>query len=129
MKASHTIFYWLPRILCILAILFISMFALDAFSSEESFIVQLGDFIMHLIPSFVLLFLLIVAWKKEFLGGIIFMILGLGMSPFVFKMNYNMNESFWMSLGIIMTITIPFFIVGILFLVSYYKNKNTEKLK
>lgn len=129
MKASHTIFYWLPRILCILGILFISMFALDAFSSEESFIVQLGDFIMHLIPSFVLLFLLIVAWKKEFLGGIIFMILGLGMSPFVFKMNYNMNESFWMSLGIIMTITIPFFIIGILFLVSYYKNKNTEKLK
>ena len=127
MKYSHKFFYWLPRILCILAILFISMFALDAFSSEESFIVQLGDFIMHLIPSFVLLFLLIVAWKKEFLGGIIFMILGLGMSPFVFKMNYNMNESFWMSLGIIMMITIPFFIVGVLFLVSYYKNRKTKK--
>ena len=129
MKNSPKFFYWLPRILCIVAILFVSMFALDAFSSEESFIVQLGDFIMHLIPSFVLLFLLIVAWKKEFLGGIIFMILGLGMSPFVFKMNYNMNESFWMSLGIIMTITIPFFIVGVLFLVSYYKNRKTKKIE
>jgi len=126
MKKSSKFFYWLPRILCILAILFVSMFALDAFSSEESFIVQLGDFIMHLIPSFVLLFLLIVTWKKELLGGIIFMILGLGMSPFIFKMNYNMNGSFWMSLGIIMMITIPFFIVGVLFLVSYYKNKKTS---
>ncbi len=124
MKASHTFFYWLPRILCILAILFISMFALDSFSSEESFTEQLGDFIKHLIPSFVLLYLLIFSWKKELIGGIIFMILGLGLSPFIFKMNYNMNESFWMSLGIIMVITIPFFIVGVLFLVSYYKNRN-----
>ena len=127
MKFSPNFFYWLPRILCILAILFVSRFALDAFSSEESFIVQLGDFIMHLIPSFVLLFLLIVTWKRELMGGIIFMILGIGLSPFVFKMNYNMNHSFWMSLGIIMTITIPFFIVGVLFLVSYYKNKKNTK--
>ncbi len=121
---SPIFFYWLPRILCILAILFVSTFAFDAFSSEENFIVQLGDFILHLIPSFVLLFLLIVTWKKELLGGIIFMVIGLGMSPFIFKMNYNMNNSFWMSLGIIMMITIPFFIVGLLFLVSHFKNKN-----
>lgn len=127
MKFSPRFFYWLPRILCIIAILFVSMFALDAFSSEDNFIVQLGDFIMHLIPSFVLLFLLIVSWKKELLGGIIFMIIGLGMSPFIFNKNYSMNDSFWMSLGIIMTITIPFFIVGVLFLVSYYKNRKNKK--
>jgi len=126
MKYSPRFFYWLPRVLCIIAILFVSLFALDAFSSEESFIVQLGDFIMHLIPSFVLLFLLIVTWKKELLGGIIFMIIGLGMSPFVFSKNYVMNNSFWMSLGIIFTITIPFFIVGVLFLVSYYKNRKRK---
>jgi len=126
MKYSPRFFYWLPRVLCIIAILFVSLFALDAFSSEESFIVQLGDFIMHLIPSFVLLFLLIVTWKKELLGGIIFMIIGLGMSPFVFSKNYAMNNSFWMSLGIIFTITIPFFIVGVLFLVSYYKNRKRK---
>ena len=123
---SPKFFYWLPRILCIVAILFVSMFASDAFSSEESFIVQLGDFIMHLIPSFVLLFLLIVTWKKELLGGIIFMIIGLGMSPFIFSKNYTMNNSLWMSLGIILTITIPFFIVGVLFIISYYKNKKNK---
>ena len=125
MKYSPKVFYWLPRILAILAILFISMFALDAFSSDDSFIVQLGDFIMHLIPSFVLLFTLILSWKRELLGGIIFMVIGLGMSPFVYKMNYNMNQSFWTSLGVIMTITIPFFIIGVLFLVSYFKKKNS----
>jgi len=125
MKYSPKVFYWLPRILAILAILFISMFALDAFSSDDSFIVQLGDFIMHLIPSFVLLFTLILSWKRELLGGIIFMVIGLGMSPFVYKINYNMNQSFWTSLGVIMTITIPFFIIGVLFLVSHFKKKNS----
>lgn len=124
MKYSLNFFYWIPRVLCILAILFVSMFALDAFSSEESFIVQLGDFIMHLIPSFVLLYLLIFTWKKELIGGIIFMIIGLGLSPFIFSKNYEINNSLWMSLGIILTITIPFFIVGVLFIISYFKNKN-----
>jgi len=100
------------------------MFALDAFSSEELFIVQLGDFIMHLIPSIVLLFILILTWKKELLGGIIFMVIGLGMSPFVYTMNYNMNHSILKSLGVIMIITIPFFVVGVLFLVSHFKKKN-----
>ncbi len=126
MKFSPRFFYWLPRILCIAAILFVSMFALDAFSSEESFIVQFGDFIMHLIPSFVLLFLLVVTWKKELLGGIIFMIIGLGMSPFIFSKNYAMNNSLWASLSVILTITIPFFIVGVLFIISYYKNKKNK---
>jgi hypothetical protein len=51
------------------------------------------------------------------------MIIGLGFSPFVFKMNYNMNQSIWISLGIILTITIPFFIVGVLFVMSHFKNK------
>lgn len=124
MKYSLNFFYWIPRVLCILAILFVSMFALDAFSSEESFIVQLGDFIMHLIPSFVLLYLLIFTWKKELIGGIIFMIIGLGLSPFIFSKNYEMNNSLWMSIGVILTITIPFFIVGVLFIISYFKNKN-----
>jgi len=31
MKTTTKILYWSPRILCILAILFISIFALDAF--------------------------------------------------------------------------------------------------
>jgi len=123
MNYSPKFFYWLPRILCILTILFTSSFAFDVFTSDESFMVQFGEFILHLIVPIILLFILIVTWKKELLGGVIFMLLGIGFSPYVFKMNYNINHSFWKSLGIIMTITIPLFIVGVLFLVSYYKNK------
>ncbi|WP_027138667.1 DUF7670 domain-containing protein [Gaetbulibacter saemankumensis] len=125
MKNSVKIFYWTPRIICIIAILFISLFALDAFSLELSFWAQISGFLMHLIPSFILLAILILAWKKEFIGGILFMIIGLGLSPIVFSHNYRMNHSIFMSLGIILTITIPFVIVGVLFIISHFKRKKT----
>lgn len=128
MDKSVTIWYWLPRLLCILAIAFLSLFALDAFSPNLSFWQQIGAFFMHLIPSFILLALLILAWYKELIGGILFVIIGLGLSPFVFSHNYQMNHSVPMSLGIIMTITIPFAIVGVLFLISHYKRKKLNNV-
>ena len=124
MKKSIKVFHWIPRIICILAILFLSLFAADAFTPELSIWQQLGAFIMHLIPSFILLAFLIVAWKWEYIGGIIFIIIGLGLSPLVFIHNYKMNHSIWMSLGVIILITIPFVIVGIFFIVSHFLKKN-----
>ncbi len=123
MKESIRIYHWLPRIICILAILFISLFAADAFSPGLTIWQQLGAFIIHLIPSFILLAFLIVAWKWEYVGGVIFVIIGLGLSPVVFIHNYKMNHSNWMSLGIIMIITVPFIIVGGLFIISHFKKK------
>ncbi len=128
MKKSIKVFHWLPRIICILAILFVSLFAADAFAPGITLWQQLGAFIIHLIPSFILLVFLIIAWKWEYIGGIIFIIIGLGLSPFVFMHNYKMNQSISMSLGIIMSITVPFVIVGILFIISHLlKKKNLPK--
>jgi hypothetical protein len=113
------IVYWTPRLLCILAILFISLFSLDAFSPGLTLWQQLGAFFMHMIPSFVLAALLAYAWRNEKTGGIIFLLFGLIFSPFIFNWNYRMNGSVWLSLGIIATITFPFVLVGILFLVHH----------
>jgi hypothetical protein len=123
MKTSLTVFHWLPRIICILAILFISLFALDAFAPGLTLWQQIGAFLMHLIPSFILLALLVVAWKWELTGGIIFSLIGLALSPLVYIHNYEMNHSVGMSLGIISMITFPFVVVGILFIVSYFKKR------
>ena len=123
MKKSIKVLHWTPRILCVLAILFISMFALDSFTPELTIWQQLGAFLIHLIPSYVLIALLIIAWKWEFVGGIIFIVIGLAFSPIVFIHNYNMNHSVWMSLGIILSITFPFILVGILFIWSHKKKK------
>ena len=125
MKTSVRLFHWLPRILCILAILFISLFAADAFAPGLTTWQQLGAFLIHLIPSFILLAFLIVAWKWELIGGIIFMVIGLAFTPVIFMLNYNRNDSIWLSLVIILTITIPFVVVGILFLISHRLKKKS----
>ncbi|MEY2925381.1 MAG: hypothetical protein RLZZ337_1931 [Bacteroidota bacterium] len=123
MKTSVKVLHWTPRIICILAILFISLFALDSFSPDLTIWQQIGAFLLHLIPSFVLIFVLIVAWKWEFIGGIIFTLIGLGFSPVIFLHNYKMNQSVWISLSIILFITMPFIIVGILFIMSHNRKK------
>ncbi|MCU0368442.1 MAG: hypothetical protein MUF39_06395, partial [Cyclobacteriaceae bacterium] len=46
--------YWASRVLGILAILFISLFALDAFGSGLSIWQQIGGFLIHMIPSLAL---------------------------------------------------------------------------
>ncbi len=129
MKKTIALFHWLPRVLCITAILFISLFALDAFDPELSLWQQLATFLIHLIPSFVLGVILLVAWKWEYTGGFIFTVLGLGLSPWVYMMNYQMNHSIGMSLGVVLMITFPFVVVGILFVLSHFlkkKNLNSQ---
>jgi hypothetical protein len=126
MKTSIKVIHWAPRILCILSILFISIFAADAFEPGHTIWQQPANLFMHLIPSFILTALLIVAWKWEFIGGIIFIVLGIGMSPFIFMINYNRNHfSIAQSLGIILMINFPFVVVGILFIVSHYMKKRS----
>ncbi len=52
----NRVLFWTPRILMILFIGFISLFALDSFAGNQSFPEKIGGFIIHLIPSAVLLF-------------------------------------------------------------------------
>lgn len=115
--------HWTPRILCIMSISFISLFAFDAVEADLTIWQQLKGFIIHLIPSFLLIIFLLFAWKKELYGGILFIIIGIALTPLVYKNNYKMNESVGMSLGIIAVITIPFIVVGILFVISHFFKK------
>ena len=94
------------------------MFALDAFEGTDTLWVKLGHFFVHLIPSFVLLLVFFVANKWEKVGGILFIVIGSALSLPVFSLNYRMNESVGMSLGIVAALTGPFIVVGTLFVIS-----------
>jgi hypothetical protein len=125
MKNAVVGFHWIPRALCIIAILFVSMFALDSFAPGLTIWEQIGGFLIHLIPTYILVAALIVAWNWEKIGGIILMVIGLGLSPFVFSMNWHRTGSIWIALGIVLVINIPFVMVGALFIISnYLKKKN-----
>lgn len=92
-------FIWIPRGIVIAYILFISMFSLDALSISEFFI--------HLIPSFALVLVLILTWKKPKLASILFALIGI-ITIFAFD-TYE-------SLFSLLTITLIPIIAGILFI-------------
>jgi hypothetical protein len=115
----------LPRILSIFAIGFISLFALDSFE-HGTLGEQILAFLLHMIPSFVLTIILAIAWKWELIGGILYILLGILLSPFIYTHNYRMNHSVWISLEIIALITFPFVLSGSLFVWSHYMKRKTS---
>ncbi len=68
---------WIARIGGILFALFISIFALDVFSEHLSFWKTLPALFIHLIPSFFVLSVIMIAWRKPLVGAIIFMLLAI----------------------------------------------------
>jgi len=127
---SVLLLHWAPRVLAIVAILFVSMFSLDSFGAGIPLKDQILAWLIHMIPSFVLIAVLVIAWKWENIGGIIFISVGLAFTPFIFWGNYVNNHSVWLSLVIIVTITFPFILTGALFMLSYHtKRKAAEMLK
>jgi hypothetical protein len=69
--------YWTPRILTIVFILFLAIFAFDSFEGDQSIIKKLGGFFIHLIPNIILILVLIVAWKHEWMGTLAFALVGI----------------------------------------------------
>lgn len=127
MKTSIKVLRWTPRIICMLAILFISMFAVDAFSPKLAIWEQLLGFLIHLIPSLVLVVILVLSWKREIIGGIFFTVIGIALTPIIFTLNYKMNHSVGLSLGIVAMITLPFIVAGVLFALSYFYHKKNRQ--
>lgn len=113
--------YWTPRILSILFILFISLFSLDVFDPENNytFLQTTLALFMHNIPSFILIIFLIVAWKHEWLGAIVFILAGL---LYVFLTLFR-NEFQWYYLAWIIQIALPAFIIGYLWWMNWKKRK------
>jgi len=108
---KHYKLIWLPRILAIAFILFLALFALDAFDTDTTISKQLIGFFMHLIPNFLLLAALTIAWNHPKAGGLIFFSLA------TFSL-WFFNVSDWITFTIIQG---PVFLIAGLFLISWYR--------
>ena len=118
MSKGEKIFYWLPRILSIAFVLFLSLFALDVFNEYSGWSIAL-PLLIHLIPSFVLAGALAIAWKHEWVGAFIF----LGFAVFyIWMVGFDRHWSWYAG------IAFPSATVGVLYLVSWSQRKRREKL-
>ena len=68
--------FWIPRVLTIPFALFLSLFALDAFGGEDSIWMQIVGFIIQLLPTALVVVALVVAWRWEWVGAVLFAALG-----------------------------------------------------
>lgn len=109
--------YWLPRILGILFTLFISMFALDAFGGGVPFFEAVAGFLIHLLPTYIVIAILLIAWKWEWIGGILFILAGIF---YIFAAN-NMH---WSAYAVIAG---PPILIGILFIAAHFSSKSTRR--
>jgi hypothetical protein len=91
--------WWSPRILGILVSGFVAIFALDA--------VGRGEFLVHLIPSILLLGLVVAAWRRPWIGAFGFIALAVGYAVAAHR-----------HLDWIMAISGPLLVVGTLFALS-----------
>jgi hypothetical protein len=71
-RLSQRLLFWAPRALCILFIGFVSLFALDVFQEGSGFWQTLIALAIHLIPSFVMVAVLVLAWRWEWIGAVLF---------------------------------------------------------
>jgi hypothetical protein len=74
-RISLQLLYWIPRALCIVFALFVSLFALDVFGEGRGFWGTLGALAVHLIPTYIIIVVLAVTWRWEWVGGVLFIAL------------------------------------------------------
>lgn len=111
--------FWTPRILSIIFLLFIAIFSLDVFDMGLSFWQTMLALLMHNIPSFILLAGLLISWKYEIVGGIVFILAGL-----LYIVLLLLNEQLeWYMFSWAILISGPAFLIGILFLIGWFKKK------
>ena len=102
--------FWLPRILCLLFAVFVSIFALDVLGEGYGFWETIVALFMHLVPTGIMLMALAIAWRWEWVGAILFASLGTGYVVMAW------GKFDWITY---LLIAGPLFLIGALFLVNW----------
>jgi hypothetical protein len=113
MTSTQNLLLWAPRIAGLLVAAFLALFALDAFNETGSFVGALPAFAIHLIPSLLVLMVVAIAWRFEWIGAIAFIALA------VLYAVMARGRLDWIAV-----ISGPLVLVGVLFLVSWRQHAN-----
>lgn len=112
--------FWLPRSLSILFLLFLFMLSFDVFEEGRSATEILIGFLIHNIPVFALLVPVILAWKRDLVGAVTFLIAGLLFIVFVMYNVLFREEVSWDDpILSILTISGPAFLTAFLYFKSW----------
>ncbi len=115
-KGTRTIgqqlLYWAPRALCIVFALFSAMFALDVFKEGQSLGEMFLALLLHLIPTFLIILVLVIAWRWEWIGGVFTVGLAVVYAAWAWGKPFGS-----MAIPLISGILL---VIGVLFLLNWY---------
>ncbi len=108
--STKRLLFWTPRVLCILLAMFLIVFALDVFSEGYGFWQTIGALLLHLVPACIVVIVLVIAWRREWVGAILFIALAL------FYLVWSWGRFHWSAY---LVISGPLILLGVLFLVNW----------
>ena len=109
-KSEKRLLFWAPRILCILFAVFISIFALDVFEEGYGFWKTILALLIHLIPTWIIVIVLVVSWHREWVAAILFNALA------ALYIVWYWGKFPWVNY---LALSGPLFLVGVLFLINW----------
>ena len=109
----------------IMFILFLALFSLDVFSMNLGFWGTIGGLLMHNIPVFILITVLVIAWKQEIVGAIAFFLAGL-LYIALLLINIFKGQGEWYMLAWSIQIAGPAFLIGFLFYKGWLKKRKNN---
>jgi hypothetical protein len=115
-KRLEALLLWSSRVLGIVVCLFLSLFALDAFSGGKSAAESVGDFLIHVAPMLVLLGVIALSWRREWVGGVVFIAVAFA---YAYVARHHVS---WIA-----TVSGPLLAVGILFLWSWTQHRRSHR--
>ncbi len=111
--SKNNILYWTPRIVSLLFIVFLSLFALDVFNEYRGWLVVIPLFI-HLIPSFILLIVVVLSWRYDLIGALLFLIIA---CCYILMVGLDRHWSWYAA------ISLPALLISVLFLLNWFVRK------
>ena len=120
--------FWTPRILLIIFALFLAIFSFDVFESCNGFFDCALALFMHNLPSLILLVILIISWKRDLVGAVIFITLGVAcvigtiVGILIIPEGSRFNP-------ILIIGSVVFLLIGILFLLGWKQKKKLSRKK
>ena len=107
---TKRVLFWTPRVVCIVFAVFISLFALDVFTEGYSILKTIIALLIHLIPTGIVVIILLISWRWEWVGAILFNALA------VFYLVWFWGKFPWITY---LAMSGPLFLVGVLFLINW----------
>ena len=110
-RIERRLLFWPPRILCIAFAVFLSLFALDVFNETHGFGQTALALLIHLVPTAIVVAVLIVAWRWEWIGAVLY-----AAAAAFYASRVLPKHPSWA-----LTIALPLLAIAALFLVNWLK--------